>query len=107
MSVFGPNIPAQAGNGYRYYRQHLYRLVDTACFKTVGKSLYTTCRQQILVFAGLPPPPLPHIAMDKPDFTCTKCSARFVSHPLNLHASLAAPPRATVWYDNELLIAMS
>lgn len=56
-----------------------------------------------IIFAGIHA----HITVDKPEFQCNKCSAQIILHPLSLDSFPATPRRATVWYDNQLLVVTS
>lgn len=46
-----------------------------------------------------------HVSVHKPEFECTSCSTRIAVHPISIDCFPATPRQATVWYDQQLLVA--
>ncbi|DBA78892.1 TPA: hypothetical protein ACH3X1_008774 [Trebouxia sp. C0004] len=45
------------------------------------------------------------LSVHKPEFECTSCSTRIAVHPISIDCFPATPRQATVWYDQQLLVA--
>ncbi|DBB05587.1 TPA: hypothetical protein ACH3X1_012531 [Trebouxia sp. C0004] len=45
------------------------------------------------------------VSVHKPEFECTSCSTRIAVHPISIDCFPATPRQATVWYDQQLLVA--
>ncbi|DBA78758.1 TPA: hypothetical protein ACH3X1_008665 [Trebouxia sp. C0004] len=79
-----------------------FNAADKECWRcNTGQHIQAVLPPTAITYASIHA----HVSVHKPEFECTSCSTRIAVHPISIDCFPATPCQATVWYDQQLLVA--